>query len=164
MKYDKINLILSLMTLAVCTLSSSNIAFCAERFVISIPSEKILTHLQNGKRILAYSIQLPNSEVYGLMKIPSDWIIRIDNYPPDRLKADAGHGVSYLTPDDIKNGVFKDFLIVQPSEGEGNLDIKASFEINIPLEEEPRILVIEKKDMIITPMVDTTTSCREQRA
>jgi hypothetical protein len=134
-----------------------DVALSAERFVISMPVEKLIGHLKGGRRIIDYKIEISGGRVYSVMKIPDDWSIKVDyrrvkNIP--QFAAYAGHGVSWLTVDDIKNkeGLFEKFLVIETVKGEGKFDIKAYFEIDVPMEDKTEHIVLEKKDMVITAL------------
>jgi len=54
--------------------------------------------------------------------------------------------------EDIKKGVFNKFLIIEAWPDEGSFDIKAHFTVDVFMKEKEKHILIEKKDMVVTPV------------
>ena len=123
-----------------------------DRFTVSIAAEKLLPDLQEGKRITQYKIKLTSAHLYGVQKIQDDWWIQImparEEY---QIDASAGHGASWLTIDDVRQGALNDIMIIEEDKEGGKLKIAADISIDIPSEEEEKHILIEEKDMLIRP-------------
>ena len=139
-----------LCSLAILLFSDSII--CAEKLIISIPTEKLIDTLHTNDRISEYTINIYHGRIYGILKIPDDWWINGKDVEQPQLKAWAFHGTGYLTKEDIKNGAFDRFLIIETEQDEGSFDLKAHFTVDVSMREKQRHLLIEKKDMIIKPV------------
>jgi hypothetical protein len=131
----------------------SDIAFCGERFLISIPDEKITRQLGRHDRISEYRVKISIGRVDGIMKIPEDWRIKTNDIESPQLEAWGFHGAGFLDLKDINQGVFKNFLTVEAySDKKGLFDLKVFLTVEPFMEETPKQIIIEKKDIIITPM------------
>lgn len=130
----------------------SGLALSAERFIVSIPADNTTRYLQEGDRLAKYTIDISAGRVYGITNLPRDWWIKLKYMESPDVEAFAFHGAGYLTSEMIKKGLFTDFLIIETEAGWGPLDIKADFTIDVLMEENPKHVVIEKKDMVITPL------------
>jgi len=120
--------------------------------VVSIPVEKLITQLQDGKRITQYTIKLSSARVYGVVKIPDDWWITIKPEIEDQqIKASAGHGASWLTIENVIQGAFDKFLIIEADKEGCKLQIVIDISIDIPSDEEEKHIRIETKDLKIAP-------------
>lgn len=124
----------------------------SQMFVVSIPSEKIIPHLKKTNRITTYKIKLSSGRLCGVTKVPMDWWMRVE---PEKetyqVQAEAGHGVSWLTIKDIKEGAFNKFLIIKSLTPKGRVRIRAELSINIPMEEQEQQVILEEKDMLLVP-------------
>jgi hypothetical protein len=130
----------------------SDTGFCAERFMVSIPVEKIASALGKGDRISECTIEILPGRVYSILKIPDDWWISSKDGELPQLKAWAFHGAGYLALADIKQGMFDSFLVIETWPEEGPFDIRAYLTIDLFMKEKPKRILIEKKDMVITPV------------
>ena len=95
----------------------------SERYIVTIPGETIIKKLQKDERISEYEVTLSDGRVYGLLKVPEDWEIRIHYDDNPVIEASASHGASQLSVDDINNGAFKEFLSVEKFEGSNDVGI-----------------------------------------
>jgi hypothetical protein len=81
-----------------------------------------------------------------------DWWVRIE---PDmeayQIHAEAGHGASWLTTDDIGHGAFDKFIVVKALPKEGKLKIRVDLSIDIPSEEKEKYEIVTEKDMVLVP-------------
>jgi hypothetical protein len=124
----------------------------SQMFVVSIPSEKVLPHLEKGNRITVYKIKLSAGRLCGVAKIPTDWWIRVEpEGEPYQVQAEAGHGVSWLAILDIREGAFDKFLIIKALPKNGSLQIRAELSIAIPGEKQEKQVIIEEKDLLLIP-------------
>lgn len=124
----------------------------SQLFIISIPSEKIIPHLEKANRITTCKIKLSAGRLCGVTKIPLDWWIRIEpEKEPYQVQAEAGHGASWLSIKDIKEGAFDKFLVIKTLSKNRRLKIRAEFSINIPMGEQEKHLILEEKDMLLVP-------------
>jgi hypothetical protein len=124
----------------------------SQLFIISIPSEKVIPHLEKANRITTCKIKLSAGRLWGVTKIPLDWRIRIEpEKEPYQVQAEAGHGASWLSIKDIKEGAFDKFLVIKTLSKNRRLKIRAEFSINIPMGEQEKHLILEEKDMLLVP-------------
>ncbi len=121
-------------------------------YVVSIPPEKIAPLLKDGRRITGFKVKVSSGLLCSYARIPMDWWVRIE---PDmeayQIHAEAGHGASWLTTNDISHGAFDKFIVVKAAPKEGKLKIRANLSIDIPSEEKERYEIITEKDMILVP-------------
>lgn len=121
-------------------------------FVVSIPSEKIIPHLEKGNRITTYKIKLSAGRLCGVAKIPMDWWIRVEpEMEPYQVQAEAGHGASWLAIKDIHEGAFDKFLVITALPKNGRFQIRVELSIDIPMEGQDKHVIIEEKDMLLVP-------------
>jgi hypothetical protein len=126
-------------------------SFALDLYSISIPSDVLIPHLQGGKRITGYSLNV-NGIVYGVSKIPEDWTVHImPAVEVHQVEAAAGHGLSWIAPGEVQQGIFTNFLTIMRVERYGALKIKIDFSIDIPMEEEETHLILSEKDIRIEP-------------
>lgn len=128
-------------------------ASSADRFVISIPVEKIVEALRERDRISEYTVELSAGRVYSVLKIPEGWTIKVEEHQAPQVVAYASHGAGFLTAEALKKGAFSAFLVIETKPPNwGPLDIKAHFTVDVFMKEEEKHILIEKKDMVITPL------------
>jgi hypothetical protein len=129
-----------------------NLAFGSDKFLVTIPADKLIGHLDAGKRITGYKLQT-SGRIYAVLKIPLDWSVRVlQGVELLPLEAEAGHGAGWLTIEDVKLGAFEDFLIIEVHSERGvELKIKADFSVDIPMQEEKEHFTIDEKDMVMVP-------------
>jgi hypothetical protein len=147
--------ILFLTPISVCASQKSLICTSeadSQLFLISIPSEKVIPHLEKANRITTYKIKLSAGRLCGVAKIPMDWWIRVEpEKEPYQVQAEAGHGASWLAIKDIKEGAFDKFLVIKALTKKERLKIRAELSINIPMEEQEKHVTLEEKDMLLVP-------------
>lgn len=141
-----------LLALIAAVVLFQGIASCSDRFLVTIPADKLIGHLDAGKRITGYSIET-SGRIHAVLKIPLDWSIRVmQGVGLLPLEAEAGHGASWLTVEDVKEGAFEGFLVIEAlPERSGELKIKADFSVDVPMKEHKEHFTIEEKDMAVVP-------------
>ena len=140
---------------------TGSIAFCAGKFWVTIPAEVLTKHLDGGKRVTAFTVKLL-SPVYvsGVANIPYDWWVRVNPLTNPvgekvQVSAEAGHGASWLTLEEVVAGAFHNFLVIEAelrSDSSTPPDLEAVFAIDIPEEEEAKLVTVKSSDMVFPPI------------
>jgi hypothetical protein len=125
---------------------------------LSIPTGKIAALLEGGKRITGFKVKVSGGILCSVTRIPFDWWFSIE---PDmesyQVHAEAGHGASWLTMDEVNGGVFENFLVLKafslkgPPLLKGPLRIRVDLSIDVPAAEREEYVTINDKDMLLTP-------------
>jgi hypothetical protein len=134
------------------TLLLSDGVFAFDRFTISISDRQLLCALTDRNRITQYTVSVWAGRVVGMLRIEEDWHIEVNNDQRPQIKAFAGHGAGWLTADDVRMGAFRDFIVIEVRPDWGALDVKVDLAIDVFMKEEENHILIEKKDMVITPL------------
>jgi len=147
-------LILVVFAIGIILSMSSDDVYSADRFIVSIPGDRLLSVLNENNRISEYSVMISAGRVYSVMKIPADWVVKVEEHPETpSLMAHASHGAGYLGANALRNGVFTEFLVVESKPKDwGQFEIRVRFTIDIFMEENPQYIIIEKKDILIVPI------------
>lgn len=120
---------------------------------VTIPAEKLIPHLQGGNRVTGYKVTVRQGLLCGILKIPDDWWIRVEPVMERyQINASAGHGASYLPIRDISAGAFDNFIIIKAFPKDGPLKIEIEFSIDIPMEEEERLVAMTENDVSLAPV------------
>lgn len=127
-------------------------AFAGSRFLVSVPAEKIIAHMNKGDRIAEYQVEIRFGRVRKILKIPDDWWTKTKDFEEPQLTAWAGHGAGYLTVQDITQGVFSNFIEIDALTENGNFDIRIRLTIDPPRDEDQKRVVLKKKSMAIVPV------------
>jgi hypothetical protein len=122
-----------------------------DRLLVSIMPAKVIEALDGKNRISEYTIEVSGGRIYGFVKIPEDWRIKVKDVEAPQLEAFAVHTAAYMTAEDVRKGTLSDFLIIEARPDWGDFDIKADFSIDVYMEDEERHLLLGKKDMHIIP-------------
>jgi hypothetical protein len=126
-----------------------------DMYVISIPIRYL--GMSHTDRITKYKMVVQAGFITGLMKIPHGWKITIDDnlsHNPT-VNGIASHGVAYMTLDNVTNGAFDSFLIIQKDQyvaGAGvPLDISINLTISSMAKPVSREVIIKMNDLVVSP-------------
>jgi hypothetical protein len=127
----------------------------AEKYVVSIPAKRI--GILSDDRISKYRIVVQAGFIAGLLKISQGWNTTIidDLSQNSVIDAIASHGVAYMTFDNVSNGAFDSFLIIQqnPYLAKAGLPLDIEVKLTIASMVKPlsRDVTIKMKDLLLIP-------------
>lgn len=120
--------------------------------MISIPVEAVIPKLKNGGRISDYTVSIYDGSIYSVSKIINDWRVEVKNDQIPQLKSFAVVGAANLSADDVLNGAFIEFLLIQTPLEEDDFKIKFQFTVYYPSKDKDEQFTLDPKDIIITPL------------
>jgi hypothetical protein len=127
----------------------------ADMYAISIPLRCL--RMTSDERITKYKIVVQAAFITGLLKVAHGWTITVDDNLSQNptVTGVASHGVAYMTLDNVTNGAFDSFLIIQKDKFVANagvpLDVSIKMSIASMSQAATREVIIRMKDLVVSP-------------